>query len=487
MARPVLYRSRVPSPRRFACLLATLAACARADARPKETPPHPSRGTATTLAAGLIADAPVAADEPTRTRALEHIAKDAARDEVLEHDDDVAVFEPAPEVIQLDSFAEVRAEPRADAPLLGLIAIGERVEAWPAIRAKDCTHGWRPIAPHGFVCSKSSATKRKASTEMLPRLPRKALVPGTYGKVNGETAKIYETLADAVAGRNGRTPDASLTVRRQDRVSAGGRSFWRTRHGYVATTHVRELSSSRFSGTEIAVHDQLAQPLAWARFRGNDGTIPVRARPSANAKVIGKLPARKTTRVYATSADGEFVLTDRGGWIARDEVRIAKRAAAPEGIADDERWLDIDLEEQVLVAYVGARPVYATMISSGRRNHDTPTGIFRIERKVSERTMSSRVGDDDPYAVDRVPWTAYFVGSFALHAAYWHGSFGEQKSHGCVNLSPTDARMLYAWSAPAVAPGWTEVYGHADQPGSLVRIRSKDDPTPKLSGYAAEL
>ena len=41
--------------------------------------------------------------------------------------------------------------------------------------------------------------------------------------------------------------------------------------------------------------------------------------------------------------------------------------------------------------------------------------------------------------------------------------------------------------APLAAPGWTEVYGHADQVGSVVRIHGKHDPEPELKGYAAAL
>ena len=41
--------------------------------------------------------------------------------------------------------------------------------------------------------------------------------------------------------------------------------------------------------------------------------------------------------------------------------------------------------------------------------------------------------------------------------------------------------------APAVAPGWVESYGHADQPGSVVRVRNEKDPNPKWKGYAAKL
>jgi len=56
-----------------------------------------------------------------------------------------------------------------------------------------------------------------------------------------------------------------------------------------------------------------------------------------------------------------------------------------------------------------------------------------------------------------------------------------------VNLSPRDARALYHWSSPDVPPGWTTVYGNAQSPGSVVRIRSRRDPEPDYRGYARDL
>src|SRR5690606_28101294 len=112
---------------------------------------------------------------------------------------------------------------------------------------------------------------------------------------------------------------------------------------------------------------------------------------------------------------------------------------------------------------------------------------FRISRKVAERTMNSMADSDEQYTVDKVPWTFYFDTGYALHAAFWHDGFGRPRSHGCVNLSPRDAERLYGWTAPAVAPGWFEVYGHSDQPGSVVRIRSGRDPDPSPQGDALAL
>src|SRR5690606_11596349 len=42
-----------------------------------------------------------------------------------------------------------------------------------------------------------------------------------------------------------------------------------------------------------------------------------------------------------------------------------------------------------------------------------------------------------------VPWIQYFSAGFALHGAYWHDVFGTPRSHGCVNLAPIDARIVF--------------------------------------------
>ncbi|MCE9517387.1 L,D-transpeptidase, partial [Candidatus Nomurabacteria bacterium] len=45
-----------------------------------------------------------------------------------------------------------------------------------------------------------------------------------------------------------------------------------------------------------------------------------------------------------------------------------------------------------------------------------------------------------------VPWDLYFSADGAvIHGAYWHENFGEKWSHGCVNLAPETARILYQW------------------------------------------
>jgi hypothetical protein len=53
-----------------------------------------------------------------------------------------------------------------------------------------------------------------------------------------------------------------------------------------------------------------------------------------------------------------------------------------------------------------------------------------------------------------VPFILNFHGPHALHMAYWHDTWGEKTSGGCINLSPLDAIWFFHWSEPAVPAGW---------------------------------
>jgi hypothetical protein len=39
----------------------------------------------------------------------------------------------------------------------------------------------------------------------------------------------------------------------------------------------------------------------------------------------------------------------------------------------------------------------------------------------------------------------YFDGSYSLHGTYWHDLFGYRQSHGCVNLTISDAKYIFEW------------------------------------------
>ncbi|HET6612892.1 MAG TPA: L,D-transpeptidase, partial [Kofleriaceae bacterium] len=120
----------------------------------------------------------------------------------------------------------------------------------------------------------------------------------------------------------------------------------------------------------------------------------------------------------------------------------------------------------------GDTPVFSTLVSSGKPGHDTPTGLYRVERKYLYKTMR---GEDKngPYSVQEVPWTMYFHDAYAVHGAYWHDVFGRPRSHGCVNVPPADARWLYYWSEPALPRGWSSMYNRL---GIHIYITGKTPP-----------
>jgi hypothetical protein len=126
-----------------------------------------------------------------------------------------------------------------------------------------------------------------------------------------------------------------------------------------------------------------------------------------------------------------------------------------------EKWIDINLTQQSLMLYDGTEPVYATLISSGEagledpeRTTATKRGIFRIHTKHVTATMSSdEVGEE--FELRDVPYVQYFdKQGYALHGAYWHDRFGIPKSHGCINLSPEDARRIFYFTEPRLPVGW---------------------------------
>jgi len=135
------------------------------------------------------------------------------------------------------------------------------------------------------------------------------------------------------------------------------------------------------------------------------------------------------------------------------QYRVAKVQPLTEIPADvnTDIWVGIDLYEQVLIAYEGSTPIFATLISSGLPRWPTYEGVFNIYYRVQRKYMSWGQVGDDFYALEEVPWTMFFDEGRALHGAYWHDGFGYRRSHGCVNLSITDAKWLYDWVSTDLA------------------------------------
>jgi hypothetical protein len=171
--------------------------------------------------------------------------------------------------------------------------------------------------------------------------------------------------------------------------------------------------------------------------------------------------------------------TEDRRWLREDQVAVFDTPPPPTSFDwKKTKWVDVSIQYQSLVLYEGERPVYATLVSTGvdgwgdpKTTRSTVQGEFRIDYKHVTTTMDA----DDPeshFELRDVPWVQYFEGGYALHAAYWHDDFGRARSHGCVNLSPVDARRLFFWTDPPLPEGWHAVKsGRAMGPGTWVRVR----------------
>lgn len=107
-----------------------------------------------------------------------------------------------------------------------------------------------------------------------------------------------------------------------------------------------------------------------------------------------------------------------------------------------QRWIEIDLSNQRLIAWEGANQAFAVVVSTGKPATPTLTGVFAIQTKHPSTRMR---GAD--YDVPYVPYTMYYSGGYAIHGAYWHNQFGTPVSHGCVNLAVDQAQKLFDWAS----------------------------------------
>jgi lipoprotein-anchoring transpeptidase ErfK/SrfK len=159
---------------------------------------------------------------------------------------------------------------------------------------------------------------------------------------------------------------------------------------------------------------------------------------------------------YKIGFDGPIRYPERvnGGWyVAADYARLFTDPGVVEtsaGInASSTKRIIIDLAKEMLYAYDGDTLFMQGAISTGLELTPTPPGTFWIYRKTPDAYMQGPIPglSDQYYDLPGVPWDLYFTeDGAAIHGAYWHNHFGEPWSHGCVNLAPDQAKILYQWT-----------------------------------------
>jgi hypothetical protein len=221
---------------------------------------------------------------------------------------------------------------------------------------------------------------------------------------------------------------------------------------------LRPIEGSAFHGYRIPEDVQF--PFALVRREGA-GAYSLHGKKLVKVKDV---PRRAAIALSGMQRIVDGVLhyqTAEGLWLSeRYASRVDAVKRMPKWANDGERWIDVSIAKQVLLAYEGTKAVYATLVSSGEAGLEDPEstkatarGIFRIHTKHLTTTMASKVVGEE-FELKDIPYVQYFEKSYALHAAYWHDDFGTPRSHGCINLSPEDARWLFQWTEPQLPPGW---------------------------------
>jgi hypothetical protein len=260
---------------------------------------------------------------------------------------------------------------------------------------------------------------------------------------------LYTSAEEAaVQGQKKRTlPGDEVFVSYTAQNSIDGSQYYEIEaDGWMAGEHLQPLQPSSFRG--IQINDMPSHGFGWL------------IKDSFSFRSIqGELIDRKMGHYYRRYHLFEVfdVLSDTEGvrWyrIAEDEwLKDADfsyvASLTPQNRASAQgRWIEVNLTEQNLVIYKNEKPIFATLVSTGRERGWTAAGSFTIYHIMEQYGLLS----PDPnsignYYLEDVPHILFYQGSWALHGAYWHDAFGTPNSHGCVNLSLADAHWLYDWA-----------------------------------------
>lgn len=191
-----------------------------------------------------------------------------------------------------------------------------------------------------------------------------------------------------------------------------------------------------------------------ARIRSGPGTTyPVveKARTGMVLKTSGALEADGRTW-YKIIFDEWLRYPERktSDWyVAGDLVEHIEVPTYDTPQSSSTKAIFINRSKQMLYAYEGDTLFMKEPVSTGLELSPTPRGVFSIYKKMPSRYMQGPLPgiSDQYYDLPGVPWTLYFTQEGgAIHGAYWHSNFGQQWSHGCVNLPIDKARALYEWA-----------------------------------------
>lgn len=190
------------------------------------------------------------------------------------------------------------------------------------------------------------------------------------------------------------------------------------------------------------------------------GETNTRREPTTESEIVRVLEFNEPVEV-AKWVKGEKVFTGADLWaqIGKNEYVYARNIGrnapvAPPPVPSDApstgRWIDVNLTQQLMVAYDGRNAERTIVTTTGMAGWETPTGFYTILWRVANETMTSgAIGAEDFFRLEDVLFTQYFTElGHAVHYAWWRTpeTIGRPGSHGCLNTLFDDARFLWDWA-----------------------------------------
>jgi lipoprotein-anchoring transpeptidase ErfK/SrfK len=400
--------------------------------------------------------------------------------------------------LPVPSWARSLAAPKQDQPLQsmpatgslrrGSVVAGAHLPVYGAKRGPGCEGRWLLVAPYAWICSDAAEL---TADEPLPGQPRGFLealppkvtgdgLPYRYYFVGKEGASGYHELAYANEAAPDQEYEAGFAVAVVEERSSHGEAWGRTRHGeWIALRELGPAHPPAFKGEVLSESGTLE--FAWvATDKASVWGSAAGGKPSG-VRVYQEVvpwreekPAPAGTMVRISDDDAP------PAWMRAKDLVRPRLSAPPDEIGGpktEERWIDVELATQTLVAYEGVKPVYATLVSTGKgptgSETATPVGVHRIWVKLLSTNMGNLQNEDaeEHYSIEDVPYVQFFDKAVALHGAFWHRAFGHVHSHGCVNLAPADAEWLFSFTSPHLPAGWSAALPAPVEKGTAVRVR----------------
>jgi hypothetical protein len=178
---------------------------------------------------------------------------------------------------------------------------------------------------------------------------------------------------------------------------------------------------------------------------------------------------------YGYGAYGEFYWADGAGFKILTDEDVAP--INPDVDPNDKR-IESDLDNQTLSCFEGTTEVFFCRISSGikydfqtgQANSElaTPVGNLLTHWKIISLNMTAGTFQSG-YSTPGVPWSTMISGEgIAIHGAFWHNAFGEKRSHGCINVTPEDAKWIFRWTTPYISLAQSEMRVSLPDHGTIV-------------------